>query len=184
MSEVLTTRVVGNVGIVEIDSPPVNARSTAVRAAVIEGLRIHNADDAVAAIVLLCAGRTFFAGADIAEFADLPIKQPDFDAVMAAAESSAKPVIAAIHGTALGGGLELALSCNYRVAVTSAKLGLPEVHLGILPGAGGTQRLPRLIGAGPALDMMLGGNPVPAAKAAELGLVDRVVEDGKLVERP
>jgi 3-hydroxyacyl-CoA dehydrogenase len=182
MSEVLTTRVVGNVGIVEIDSPPVNALSTAVRAAVIEGLRIHNADDAVAAIVLLCAGRTFFAGADIAEFDDLPIKQPDFDAVMAAAESSAKPVIAAIHGTALGGGFELALSCNYRVAVTSAKLGLPEVHLGILPGAGGTQRLPRLIGAAAALDMILGGNPVPAAKAAELGLVDRVVEDGKLEE--
>ncbi|MDD3799763.1 MAG: enoyl-CoA hydratase/isomerase family protein, partial [Novosphingobium sp.] len=102
MGEVLTTRAAGNVGIVEIDSPPVNALSTAVRAAVIEGLRIHDEDPAIAAIVLLCAGRTFCAGADIAEFDDLPIKQPDFDALMAAAESSAKPVVAAIHGTALG----------------------------------------------------------------------------------
>ena len=182
MSEVLATRVVGNVGIIEIDSPPVNALSTAVRTAVIEGLRIHNADDAVAAIVLLCAGRTFFAGADIAEFDDLPIKQPDFDALMAAAESSVKPVIAAIHGTALGGGFELALACHYRVAVPSAKFGLPEVHLGILPGAGGTQRLPRLIGAAPALEMILSGKPVSAAKAAESGLIDQVVEEGKLEE--
>ena len=180
MSEVLATRVVGNVGIVEIDSPPVNALSTAVRAGVIEGLRIHNADDAVAAIVLQCAGRTFFAGADIAEFDTLPIRQPDFDALMNAAESSAKPVIAAIHGTALGGGCELAMACHYRVAVQSAKLGLPEVNLGILPGAGGTQRLPRLIGAAAALDLILTGKPVAAAKAAQLGMVDQVVEDGKL----
>lgn len=182
MSEVLATRVVGNVGIVEIDSPPVNALSTAVRAGVIEGLRILNADDAVAAIVLQCAGRTFFAGADIAEFNSLPIKQPDFDALMAAAESSAKPVIAAIHGTALGGGFELAMACHYRVAVQSAKLGLPEVNLGILAGAGGTQRLPRLVGAAAALDMMLTGKPVAAAKAAELGVLDQVVEDGRLEE--
>ncbi len=182
MSEVLATRVVGNVGIVEIDSPPVNALSTAVRAAVIEGLRLHNADDAVAAIVLQCAGRTFFAGADIAEFDDLPIRQPDFDALMAAAESSAKPVIAAIHGTALGGGFELAMACHYRVAVQSAKLGLPEVNLGILPGAGGTQRLPRLIGAAAALDLILSGKPVPAPKAAQMGVLDEVVEDGKLEE--
>ena len=182
MSEVLTTRVLGNVGIVEINSPPVNALSTAVRTAVIEGLRVLNADDAVAAIVLQCAGRTFFAGADIAEFDDLPIKQPDFDALMAAAESSAKPVIAAIHGTALGGGFELAMACNYRLAVPSAKLGLPEVHLGILPGAGGTQRLPRLVGAAAALDLILGGNPVPAAKAAQMGVLDQVVEEGKLEE--
>ncbi|OCC23006.1 3-hydroxyacyl-CoA dehydrogenase [Croceicoccus estronivorus] len=182
MSEVLTTRVAGNIGIVEIASPPVNALSTAVRAAVIEGLRVHNADDAVAAIVILCAGRTFFAGADIAEFDHLPIKQPDFDALMTTAESSPKPVVAAIHGTALGGGFELALACNYRVAVPSAKVGFPEVHLGLLPGAGGTQRLPRLIGTGAALDLILSGKPVPAAKAAEMGVVDLLAEEGKLEE--
>jgi len=167
------------IGIITIDSPPVNALGIAVRRALAEGFTRFGADDAVKAIVLICAGRTFFAGADISEFGK-PMEEPDLHSTLAMIENGPKPVVAAIHGTALGGGYEVALTCHYRVAVPSAKVGLPEVKLGILPGAGGTQRLPRIVGAAAALDIILSGNPVPARKAHELGMIDELAEEGKL----
>lgn len=169
------------VGVITIDSPPVNALSHAVREAIVAGLDKFEGDDSVSAIVLACAGRTFFAGADISEFKSMP-KDPTLHEVLDRIESASKPVVAAIHGTALGGGLETALVCHYRVAVPSAKVGLPEVHLGLLPGAGGTQRLPRLTGVEAALDMMVSGKPIKADKAAALGIIDKIVDEGRLVE--
>ncbi|WP_033921750.1 3-hydroxyacyl-CoA dehydrogenase NAD-binding domain-containing protein [Sphingomonas sp. 37zxx] len=167
------------IGIIMIDSPPVNALGHAVRQALAAGFDGFAADDAVRAIVVLCAGRTFFAGADITEFGK-PFAQPDFDALFSRIDASAKPVVAALHGTALGGGFELALACHYRVAVASARVGLPEVHLGLLPGAGGTQRLPRIVGADSALDLMTSGRAIPAAQAHALGLIDAIVAEGEL----
>src|SRR5690606_5397147 len=137
------------------------------------------ADASVSAIVLTCAGRTFIAGADITEFGKPP-REPSLKEVIDTMEASTKPVIAAIHGTALGGGLETALGCHYRVAVASAKVGLPEVKLGLLPGAGGTQRLPRVVGVPIALDLITSGEHVPAPKAHKLGLIDELI-DGDLV---
>ena len=137
-------RVNDGVAVLTIDNPPVNALSAAVRRALVEGLQRAQADPSVEAVVLMCRGRTFFAGADISEFGKPP-QDPSLPEVVAALENAIKPVVAAIHGTALGGGLEVALGCHYRVAAPSAKLGLPEVNLGLLPGAGGTQRLPRLV---------------------------------------
>ncbi len=163
------------------DNPPVNALGAAVRAGLADAVRKGAADPNVKALVIRCDGRTFFAGADITEFGK-PLVSPGLPEVVNAIESSAKPVIAAIHGTALGGGLEVALGCHRRIAARSAKLGLPEVKLGLLPGAGGTQRLPRLVGVEAALGMIVSGDPVPAAKAQEMGLVDRVVDDAALVE--
>jgi 3-hydroxyacyl-CoA dehydrogenase len=165
----------GTTGVITIDSPPVNALSVAVRQGMLDALRQGIADAQVDALVLHCAGRTFIAGADITEF-DHPPESPWLDEVIAAFEASPKPIVAAIHGTALGGGLETALGCHYRVAIPSAKCGLPEVSLGLVPGAGGTQRLPRLIGPAAALEMIASGLPIGAARALELGLVDRVVE--------
>ena len=135
----------GPIGVLTIDSPPVNALSADVRDGIAGGMTAAVADANVKAIVLICAGRTFIAGADISEFGKPPrgASLPD---VQSAIEDSPKPVVAAIHGTALGGGLEVALVAHYRVAVASAKFGLPEVKLGLLPGAGGTQRLPRVVG--------------------------------------
>ena len=170
----------GRTGIVTVDSPPVNALSIAVRQGILDALFQGAEDTAVDSLVLLCAGRTFIAGADITEF-DKPPEHPWLDEVIAALEASAKPVVAAIHGTALGGGLETALGCHYRVGVAGARCGLPEVTLGIVPGAGGTQRLPRLIGPEATLDMIASGVPVPAARALELGLLDAIV-DGDLLE--
>ncbi|MBX3593398.1 3-hydroxyacyl-CoA dehydrogenase NAD-binding domain-containing protein [Sphingomonas sp.] len=167
------------IALIRIDSPPVNALGLAVRAAVIDGIDQANATPGVEAIILICEGRTFFAGADITEFGK-PTIQPDLNVVIERIENSRAPVIAAIHGTALGGGLETALACDWRIAVPSARLGLPEVALGLLPGAGGTQRLPRLIGVEAALDMIVGGKPVGAAKAAALGIVDRLAQEGDL----
>jgi 3-hydroxyacyl-CoA dehydrogenase len=181
MSDVLTMRVVDGIGVVEIDSPPVNALGFNVRKGLWRGFETHIADPAVKAIVLICVGRTFFAGADITEFGK-PVQEPDLRQVIDLVESSPKPTIAAIHGTALGGGYELSLGCNYRVAVPSAKVGLPEVNLGLLPGAGGTQRLPRIVGVEAALDIMLSGAPMAAGKAQSLGMVDAVVEEGRLEE--
>ncbi len=181
MSDVLTMRVVDGIGVVEIDSPPVNALGINVRKGLWKGFETHIADPAVKAIVLICGGRTFFAGADITEFGK-PVQEPDLRQVIDLVESSPKPTVAAIHGTALGGGYELSLGCNYRVAVPSAKVGLPEVNLGLLPGAGGTQRLPRIVGVETALDIMLSGAPMAAAKAEKMGMVDAVVEEGKLEE--
>ena len=167
-------RVQDDVAVLTIQNPPVNAASQPVRAGIVEGVRKAIADAAVKAIVLIGGGRTFVAGADIREFGQ-PMQPPHFPEVIEALESSTKPVVAALHGTALGGGLEFALSCHYRVALASAKLGLPEVNLGLLPGAGGTQRLPRIVGAQKALDMILSGKPVGAQAALELGLVEQVV---------
>jgi 3-hydroxyacyl-CoA dehydrogenase len=164
----------GDVAVLAADNPPVNALKQEVRAGLVEALRTAEADPGVRAIVLACRGRTFFAGADITEFGK-PAVPPSLHEVIARIEGLTKPVVAAIHGTALGGGLELALGCHYRVAVPSAKLGLPEVKLGILPGAGGTQRLPRAVGPLKALRMIVSGEPIGADEAHREGLVDAVV---------
>src|SRR5277367_509539 len=169
----------GDIAVLTIDSPPVNALSEEVRNGLRDGARQAAADPAVKAIVLICAGRTFIAGADISEFGK-PSKEATVPEIQAALEGSPKPVIAAIHGTALGGGFETALVCHYRVAVPSAKFGLPEIKLGLIPGAGGTQRLPRLSGVENALNVVLSGTPFGAEQALEWGVVDALVEEGKL----
>ncbi|HSN52205.1 MAG TPA: enoyl-CoA hydratase/isomerase family protein, partial [Woeseiaceae bacterium] len=168
---------VDGIGVITIDNPPVNALSHAVRQGLHDAIQAAQQDDSKAVLVI-CAGRTFIAGADITEFGKPP-REPHLPDLCNTIEASLKPVVAAIHGTALGGGLEVAMSCHYRCALPGAKTGLPEVKLGLLPGAGGTQRLPRLVGATAALDMITGGNPVGAAEAASLGLIDMVV-DGEL----
>ncbi|WP_394133120.1 3-hydroxyacyl-CoA dehydrogenase NAD-binding domain-containing protein [Marinobacter nauticus] len=165
---------IDELGVITISNPPVNALSHGVRSGILEAVNQAQADDS-RAILILCEGRTFVAGADISEFGK-PIQEPSLPKVNAAIEASNKPVIAAIHGTALGGGFELTLSCHYRCALPSAFVGLPEVTLGLLPGAGGTQRVPRLIGIKAALDLMTSGEKVPAEQARELGLIDRVLE--------
>ena len=178
MSNVVSYELVGNIGVISVNSPPVNALSQAVREGILNAVNAA-AEDASEAVVLRCEGRTFIAGADITEFGKPPM-EPGLPEVLSAIENSKKPVIAAIHGTALGGGFEVALACHYRCAIASAKVGLPEVKLGLLPGAGGTQRLPRLAGVKAALDMITTGNPVAAAKANSMGLVDEVVEGDDL----
>jgi 3-hydroxyacyl-CoA dehydrogenase len=170
----------GDVAIVTLNSPPVNALSANVRDGLYEGFK-QAIDSDAKAIVLICDGRTFIAGADITEFGGA-MKGASLPDVQATMENSPKPVVAAIHGTALGGGLEVALCAHYRVAVPSAKLGLPEVALGLLPGAGGTQRLPRIAGVEKALEMVTSGRHAPAKEALEMGLVDELVEEGKLKE--
>ena len=167
------------VAVIMLDSPPVNALGATVRDGIAAAMPKAVDDPAVSAIVLICAGRTFIAGADISEFGKPP-KGASLHEVLALMEAAPKPIVAAIHGTALGGGLEVALTCHYRVAVPSAKLGLPEVKLGLLPGAGGTQRLPRIVGAAKALDMVTSGTPVSAKVAAETGLVDALVDEQDL----
>ncbi len=181
MGELSNLVVQDSIGVITIDSPPVNALGAAVRQALVDRIDAANGNPAIEAIVLLCAGRTFFAGADITEFGK-PFAPPGLNDVMAKLESNPKLIVAAIHGTALGGGLETALACDYRIAVPSARLGLPEVALGILPGAGGTQRLPRLIGAEAALDMIVSGKPVGAEAAIGLGLIDELAREGALRE--
>ena len=175
----LTTMVsyenVRGVAVVTVDNPPVNALSQGVRQGLLEGVNKALADDAVQAIVIHCAGRTFIAGADITEFASGPA-EPSLRDMLELMDGAGKPVIAAIHGTALGGGLETALCCHYRVAAPGARLGLPEVKLGLLPGAGGTQRLPRVVGVEKALQMVTSGLPIGAVEALEAGLVDEIVE--------
>ena len=181
MSEVGTYIVEDGIGIITIDNPPVNALGIKTRQALDEGCSRFRDDDAVKAVVLICAGRTFFAGADISEFGKPP-QAPGLTEVFDRIEGLGKPVVAAIHGTALGGGYELSLVCNYRIAVPSARIGLPEVNLGLLPGAGGTQRLPRIVGVEKALEIITGGAPIPAKKALELGMIDALAEEGKLRE--
>ncbi|MET0250056.1 MAG: 3-hydroxyacyl-CoA dehydrogenase NAD-binding domain-containing protein [Sphingobium sp.] len=182
MSEVGTYTVEdGGIGVITIDNPPVNALGIKTRRALDEGFRALGADDSVKAIVLICGGRTFFAGADISEFGK-PAQAPGLTEVFDVIENGKKPVVAAIHGTALGGGYELALICHYRIAVPSAKVGLPEVNLGLLPGAGGTQRLPRIVGVPAALDIITGGAPIPAKKALEFGMIDALAQEGSLKE--
>ncbi|WNG46091.1 3-hydroxyacyl-CoA dehydrogenase [Archangium minus] len=164
----------GDVGILWIDNPPVNAISQAVRVAILDGLKQAEADSAIKVLVIACAGRTFMAGADITEFSGPP-RLPSLPEVIDALDAFSKPVVAAIHGTAFGGGFEVALACDYRVALANAQVGLPEVKLGILPGAGGTQRLPRLVGIEPALQAMISGDPIPAPAAQEMGAIDKLV---------
>ncbi len=171
----------GDIAVLTIDSPPVNALSETVREGLRYGVMRAEADPAAKAIVLICAGRTFIAGADIAEFGK-PLQGVSLPEAQETIENCTKPVIAAIHGTALGGGLEVALVCHYRVAVPSAKLGLPEIKLGLIPGAGGTQRLPRLIGPEAAAEAILSGTPFSAKQAKEWGVLDALVEEGKLRE--
>jgi 3-hydroxyacyl-CoA dehydrogenase len=166
------------VAVVTIDNPPVNALSEGVRTGLYEAVTQADADDSVKAILILCAGRTYIAGADIKEFGQAP-KGRGLQEAQAAIENASKPVISSIHGTAFGGGLETALVCHYRVGVPSAKFGLPEVKLGLLPGAGGTQRLPRIVGVQKALEMMTSGDPVGADFALECGLIDEIVDDLK-----
>src|SRR4051812_44117373 len=168
-----------DIAIVTVNYPPVNALSAKVRGGLADAFRLANADSEVKAIVLICEGKTFIAGADITEFGKPPvgISLRDMEDVI---ESSVKPVIAAIHGTALGGGLEVALCAHYRAAVPSAKCGLPEVNIGLLPGAGGTQRLPRLVGVEMALDMITSGRHVPAKQCLDAGLIDELAPEGEL----
>lgn len=169
----------GAVAVVTLDNPPVNAFSHAVRAGLLETLHRAKADPTIEAVVLAGAGRCFSGGFDITEFGK-PFQPPGLIDLEEACEAMGKPVIAALHGTTLGGGLEVPLACHFRVAAPDARLGLPEIKLGLLPGAGGTQRLPRLIGAEKTLRLITSGDPVPARKALEDGLVDAVIE-GDLV---
>jgi 3-hydroxyacyl-CoA dehydrogenase len=169
----------GDVLVLTVNNPPVNALSWHVRDGLGEGLDAALADDGVKAVLLICDGQTFIAGADISEFGKPPQGRNFLD-ILDAFEKSSKPVVAAIHGTALGGGLETALVCHYRIAVPSAKLGVPEVKLGLLPGGGGTQRLPRVVGIEQAAVMVALGEPISAAKALESGLIDAVAGEGSL----
>jgi 3-hydroxyacyl-CoA dehydrogenase len=172
----ISTQRHGDVLIVLSNNPPVNALGASVRQGLVAAIEQAEADDAVKAVVIACEGQTFFAGADITEFGKPPI-MPWLPTVVDRIEACTKPVVAAIHGTALGGGLEVALGCHYRVALPNAKLGTPEVKLGLLPGAGGTQRLPRVAGVRKALEMCATGNPIGAKDAFDCGLVDRLIED-------
>jgi 3-hydroxyacyl-CoA dehydrogenase len=171
----------GSIAVLTIDNPPVNALSVAVRQGLIDGLGRAIGDPAVAAIVIIGRGKTFIAGADIREFGKPP-QPPRLTAAIAEIEASPKPVVAAIDGVALGGGLEVALGCHFRIGTKRTQVGLPEVKIGIVPGAGGIERLPRLIGLEPALKMMVSGDPVRADKARELGILDTVAEGDLLTE--
>ena len=179
INSVTTYETEGRVAVITSNNAPVNALSAAVRQGVAEGVGRALADPAIGAIVITCEGRTFYAGADITEFGK-PQVDPSLRDLQKIVENSTKPVVAAIHGTALGGGLELALVANYRIAVPSAKCGLPEVNLGLWPGAGGTQRLPRVVGIAKALDMITSGTPVSARAAFDMGLVDALAGEGAL----
>ena len=175
MSDPVTLRREGAIAVVTVDNPPVNALKHAVRIGISEKFKEADADANVQAIVLVCAGRTFIAGADITEFGKPPMA-PSLIEVITDIDNVKKPTIAAIHGTALGGGLEVTLGCHFRVATKDAKFGLPEIKLGLIPGAGGTQRLPRLIGIEKALPIILSGNPIGAPQALKDGLIDEIVE--------
>ena len=181
INDVTTIEKDGNISIITLNSPPVNALSAPVREGLHKGITEARNDGESEAIIIICEGRTFIAGADISEFGQEP-KGPSLFEVQEFIEDSNKPVIAAIHGTALGGGLEVALTCHYRIAVPSAKCGLPEVNLGLLPGAGGTQRLPRVVGVEKALQMVTSGQHIPAKQCLEMGLVDEIANEDRLRE--
>src|SRR5512143_2499906 len=178
----LSTR--DGVAVITIDNPPVNALSPGVPEGILTALETAGRDASVRAIVMICAGRTFISGADIKELEQAARNPatggPDLHPLLARIEDCAKPVIMAIHGMALGGGLEVAMAGHYRVAVAEASLGAPEVNLGIIPGAEGTQRLPRLVGVAAAVDMCVSGKPIKAPQALQMGLIDRVI-DGDLL---
>ncbi len=177
----VTLDVRGQIARVTIDSPPVNALGQDVRDGLLKAIRSANENETVRAAVLACAGRTFVAGADIRELGKTPM-EPYLPDVIAAIETCRFPWVAAIHGTALGGGLELAMACHGRVAEPTAKLGLPEVNLGIIPGSGGTVRLPRLVPMADAIKMVTGGRPIDAGSAAGIGLVDRISSGNLLAD--
>ena len=165
------------IAILEIDHPPVNALAQPLRASLLEQLLAAESNASVRAIVIVGAGRQFVAGADLREFDAAPLA-PLLNDLLVRVEACSKPVIAALHGATLGGGLELALACHYRCATDDLSWGFPEIKLGLLPGAGGTQRLPRIVGPDVALELMLSGNPQNLAKALELGVVDRRIANG------
>ena len=167
------------IGVITLNNPPLNALSREVRDGLLAAVRQAEADDSAHAIVLAGAGQTFSAGADITEF-DSPLKGTEINQICDAIEDSHKPVVAALGGTSLGEGLEIALACHYRIASQEARLGLPEVKLGLIPGGGGTQRLPRLTGAKAALDLIISGEPVSAADALKAGFVDEIAEGDPL----
>ena len=165
-----------SITVLTIDNPPVNALSQGVRQGLATGLVAASSDANCRAIVIHCVGKTFIAGADIREFARPP-EPPFLPDLVEQIANGAKPVVAALHGSTLGGGFEVAMACHYRVAAAGTKLGLPEVNLGLLPGAHGTQLLPRLAGVPAALDMMLSGRPIDAADALEKGIVDLIIDE-------
>ena len=179
MNQTASSVVTDGIALITLDNPPVNALSAPLRQALQSELDRAFRDDQVHAIMLICAGRTFIAGADITEFGQ-PWQSPSLPDLCAMLDAAPKPVIAAIHGTALGGGFELALACHYRVVAASARVGLPEVNLGLLPGAGGTQRIPRVVGAKAALDIVTSGRQIKAKEALSLGLVDAIADDPSL----
>ena len=174
MSNLVAYEVHGAIALIALNSPPVNAMGVEVRQGLVDALALAQNDDSISAIVLIGRGRCFCGGADIREFGK-PRLQPYLRDIIDQLEACPKPVIAAIHKTAIGGGCELALGCHYRVGDMSASFGLPEIKLGLLPGAGGTQRLPRLIGIEAALDVILSGDFVAAEKARELGFLDQII---------
>jgi 3-hydroxyacyl-CoA dehydrogenase len=171
MSTPITLERHGDVALITLDNPPVNAMSHAVRAGLLAAVVEADEDSSIKAIVIHGAGRNFISGADIKEM-DQPAKKPLLNDVLLRVEACTKPVVTALHGAVLGGGLETALASHFRCATDDVQMGFPEVKLGLLPGAGGTQRLPRLIGVQAALDMMVSGEPVNRARAQSLGLVD------------
>ncbi len=175
MSELVNVSMQGDIAVVTVDSPPVNTLSREVRAGLKAAFESLRGNAAVKGVVLACAGRTFLSGGDMREF-ETGVQAPGYHEVLRLIEDSAVPVVAALYGTVMGGGVETAIACHYRVAQEGTKLGLPEITLGIIPGAGGTQRMPRLIGLEPALDMMLSGKPLSAADAVKVSLVDTAVE--------
>ena len=168
----------GHIGVITVDYPPVNALGPGVADGIKDCVTRGNLDPAIKAMVLIGAGRSFIAGADIRGFGTNRARPPLGQRVYDTLDASEKPVVAAIHGYALGGGLEIAMACHYRVALPSARVGLPEVLIGILPGGGGTQRLPRLTGVRPALDMIITGRHLPASEAKQLGIIDAVLPQG------
>lgn len=180
MNPVVSIANQGNIAIITIDSPPVNALSQAVRSGLVDCISTADADPDIQAIVLICAGRTFIAGADISEFGKPPL-EPYLPDVLQTLDNCSKPIIAALHGTALGGGLETALACRYRIALASARIGLPEVNLGLIPGAGGTQRLPRIAGLENALDMITSGRHVGTREALQMGVLDDITKQEDLL---
>ena len=181
MSEVAPYAVQDGVAVITLNNPPVNGLGNALRAAILKGLQRADADPQVKAAVLIGGGKAFSGGADIREFGK-PREKPDLPDVNDYQDAMKKPLVAAINGFALGGGLELALACHYRIATPKAQLGLPEVKLGILPGSGGTQRLPRIIGVAKAVQMMTTGNPITSEEALQLGLVDEIVQNADLLQ--
>jgi 3-hydroxyacyl-CoA dehydrogenase len=169
--DVVEFRREGAIAVITVNHPPVNALNNAMRKGLVEALARARDDADIQAVVIAAAGRTFIAGADITEFNQPPVSPTTID-VIEALDAMPKPVVAALHGTPLGGGLEVALGCHFRIALAGTKLGLPEIKLGLMPGAGGTQRLPRLIGMDKAMAMILSGDPIGADDAKSYGLVD------------